>query len=92
MGFEYDPYNKLRHTTYWYEKSIEEEWIPNPMNTELETKPQPDDVFDYNAKPTRFYIDVETDGSLGPKEVVMRVSCTGSTEPTSSSISYLHRG
>ncbi|KAI5889546.1 RBP11-like subunits of RNA polymerase [Schizophyllum commune H4-8] len=72
VGFEYDPYNKLRHTTYWYEKSIEEEWIPNPANTELETKPQPDDVFDYNAKPTRFYIDVETDGSLGPKEVVMR--------------------
>lgn len=72
VGFEYDPYNKLRHTTYWFEKSIEDEWIPNPRNTELETRPQPGDAFDFNAKPNRFYIDVETDGSLGPQEVVMR--------------------
>lgn len=25
VSFEYDPYNKLRHTTYWYEES-EAEW------------------------------------------------------------------
>ena len=26
IGFEYDPYNKLKHTDYWYEKNAEEEW------------------------------------------------------------------
>lgn len=25
VSFEYDPYNKLRHTTYWFEES-EDEW------------------------------------------------------------------
>lgn len=26
VGFEYDPYNKLRHLSYWYEENAEEEW------------------------------------------------------------------
>ena len=26
IGFEYDPYNKLRHTDYWFEHNAEEEW------------------------------------------------------------------
>lgn len=26
MGFEYDPWNKLRHIDYWYEENAEAEW------------------------------------------------------------------
>lgn len=26
VGFEYDPYNKLRHLDYWYEEDPKTEW------------------------------------------------------------------
>jgi DNA-directed RNA polymerase II subunit RPB3 len=26
VGFEYDPYNKLKHLDYWYEEDAEKEW------------------------------------------------------------------
>ena len=26
VGFEYDPYNNLRHTSYWYEEDVSKEW------------------------------------------------------------------
>lgn len=26
VGFEYDPHNKLRHVSYWYEEDAEAEW------------------------------------------------------------------
>ena len=73
VGFEYDPYNKLRHTSYWYEVSEKEEW-PMSENAKEEEPPREDEKFDYNAKPEKFYQDVETDGSLGPQEVIMRVN------------------
>lgn len=72
MGFEYDPYNRLRHTTYWYEYDVEKEW---PLSENAAREPRhPDNApFDYNAKPERFYFDVEVVGSLTPAEVVMNV-------------------
>ena len=72
VSFEYDPHNRLRHTTYWYETDIKKEW-PLSTNAEEEEAPCDDEPFDYNAKPQRFYFEVETDGSLGPQEVVMKV-------------------
>lgn len=72
MAFEYDPYNKLRHTSYWYETDIKAEW-PLGENAKEEEPPRDDEPFDYQAKPTKFYFEVETDGSLGPQEVVMKV-------------------
>jgi DNA-directed RNA polymerase alpha subunit len=72
VSFEYDPHNRLRHTTYWYESDIKKEW-PLSANAEEEEAPRDDEPFDYNAKPQKFYFEVETDGSLGPQEVVMKV-------------------
>ncbi|KAN0091098.1 DNA-directed RNA polymerase, insert domain containing protein [Tylopilus felleus] len=71
VAFEYDPYNKLRHTTYWYEADSRAEW-PVGDNAKEEEPPRDDEVFDFNAKPRKFYFEVETDGSLGPQEVVMK--------------------
>ncbi|KAF9566757.1 RBP11-like subunits of RNA polymerase [Agrocybe pediades] len=71
VSFEYDPYNKLRHTTYWYETDIKAEW-PLSENAREEEAPRDDEPFDFNAKPNKFYFEVETDGSLGPQEVVMK--------------------
>ncbi|KAI0331046.1 insert subdomain of RNA polymerase alpha subunit [Cubamyces sp. BRFM 1775] len=71
VGFEYDPHNKLRHTSYWFEYDAREEW-PLSDNAKEEEPPRDDLPFDYNAKPEKFYLDVETDGSLGPQEVVMK--------------------
>ncbi|CCM01465.1 uncharacterized protein FIBRA_03519 [Fibroporia radiculosa] len=71
VAFEYDPHNKMRHTTYWYETDARAEW-PLSDNALEEEPPRDDQPFDYNARPNRFYLNVETDGSLGPQEVVMK--------------------
>ncbi|KAG1732220.1 DNA-directed RNA polymerase II, subunit 3 [Suillus paluster] len=71
VAFEYDPYNKLRHTTYWHEADPRIEW-PVGENAKEEEAPRDDEVFDFNAKPRKFYFEVETDGSLGPQEVIMK--------------------
>ncbi|KAH9858626.1 DNA-directed RNA polymerase [Lenzites betulinus] len=71
VGFEYDPHNKLRHTSYWFEYDARAEW-PMSENAKEEEPPRDDLPFDYNSKPEKFYMDVETDGSLGPQEVVMK--------------------
>ncbi|ANB14587.1 DNA-directed RNA polymerase II core subunit RPB3 [Sugiyamaella lignohabitans] len=71
VGFEYDPWNKLHHTDYWYEESIEEEW-PKSKNADWEEPPKENEPFDYTAKPDKFYYTVETVGSLKPNEVVER--------------------
>lgn len=71
VAFEYDPHNKLRHTSYWFEDDIKAEWPPS--TNAMHEEPPPDDaVFDYTAKPNKFYIEAETVGSLAPKEVVMK--------------------
>ncbi|KAI3406677.1 rpb3 [Candida oxycetoniae] len=70
VGFEYDPWNKLKHTDYWYEVDANEEW-PKSENCRWEEAPDPEAKFDYNAKPSKFYFDVETVGNLPPKDVVI---------------------
>lgn len=71
IGFEYDPWNKLKHTDYWYEVDAEAEW-PKLANCEWEEAPDPDAPFNYEAKPETFYVDLETVGNLPPNEVVVR--------------------
>jgi DNA-directed RNA polymerase II subunit RPB3 len=71
VGMEYDPYNKLRHTSYWFEKDAREEWPIGP-NAHEEEPPRDDEPFDYNAKANKFYLEMETDGSLGAQEVILK--------------------
>ncbi|VDB87472.1 unnamed protein product [Peniophora sp. CBMAI 1063] len=71
VSFEYDPHNRLRHTSYWFEDDIKKEW-PLSHNAQEEEPPRDDEPFDYNLKPNKYYFCVETDGSLGPQEVVMK--------------------
>ncbi|QLQ80532.1 hypothetical protein HG537_0D05330 [Torulaspora globosa] len=71
IEFEYDPWNKLKHTDYWYEQDISKEW-PASKNSEYEDPPNKDDAFDYTAKANTFYINVETVGSISSDQVVLR--------------------
>ncbi|KAJ1786939.1 RNA polymerase II subunit 3, partial [Coemansia sp. RSA 2399] len=70
VAFEYDPHNNLRHSDYWYEKSIKEEW-PLSKNALEEQESDPNMPFDFKAEPTTFYFNVETIGSLEPQRVIM---------------------
>ncbi|KAI0344837.1 RBP11-like subunits of RNA polymerase [Trametopsis cervina] len=71
VGFEYDPHNKLRHTSYWFETDEKAEW-PLSENAKEEEPPREDEPFDFNARPSRFYMQIETVGSLSPQEVVLK--------------------
>ncbi|KAL2912853.1 RNA polymerase II subunit 3 [Polyrhizophydium stewartii] len=69
VAFEYDPHNRLRHTTYWIEDDVKSEW-PVSANGRFEPEVAEDEPFDYNAKPEAFYMTVEGTGALDPKEIV----------------------
>lgn len=71
IEFEYDPWNRLKHTDYWYEQDIAKEWPPS-KNSEYEDPPNKDDAFDYKAKANTFYMNVETVGSITTDQVVLR--------------------
>ncbi|KAI5310226.1 45 kDa subunit of RNA polymerase II [Ascosphaera atra] len=71
IGFEYDPYNNLRHVDYWYEEDPQKEW-PISANAEWETPADPNMPFDYDAVPSTFYLDVESVGSLEPDAIVQQ--------------------
>jgi DNA-directed RNA polymerase II subunit RPB3 len=69
VSFEYDPHNKLRHTTLWYEESSSAEW-PASRNAEWEDPPLPNEPFDYNAEPNKFYFEVEAIGQIPTNEII----------------------
>ena len=82
VSYEYDPHNKLRHTSYWYESDPKAEW-PLSENAKEEEPPRDDEPFDFNAKANKFYMEVETVGNLSPQEVVMRVRAPRGLSPSS---------
>jgi DNA-directed RNA polymerase II subunit RPB3 len=71
VGFEYDPLNKLKHTTYWFETDAQEEWPVDERNAQWEdVDDQADAANDPDAKPSAFFFDLETVGVLEADEVV----------------------
>ncbi|KAL1600937.1 RNA polymerase II subunit 3 [Nothophoma quercina] len=73
IGFEYDPANKLHHLDYWHEEDADAEWPKDQDRINLDGGPaNPDEPFNYNAVPTRFFYDVETVGGLDPDQIVTR--------------------
>jgi DNA-directed RNA polymerase II subunit RPB3 len=70
VGFEYDPDNKLKHTTYWNEGDIDKEWPKSP-NSERKKFHPADKPIDPKSKPSQFFFSVETIGSLSPYDVVV---------------------
>lgn len=73
VAYEYDPYNKLRHTDYWFEDSAEKEW-PLSRNADFESPPNPGEPFDYNAVPSTYYMTAESVGSV-PVRSVFEQAC-----------------
>jgi len=71
VGFEYDPYNKLRHTQHWVETDEEQEW-PKSENALSEEPPNPDEPFDYTAKPDKYYFHLESAGSMKPEDIMLQ--------------------
>uniref|UniRef100_A0A060TFM9 DNA-directed RNA polymerase II subunit RPB3 n=1 Tax=Blastobotrys adeninivorans TaxID=409370 RepID=A0A060TFM9_BLAAD len=71
IGFEYDPWNKLKHTELWYEEDPEKEW-PRSRNADWEEPPKDGEPFDFNAVPDKFYMDLETVGQIRPRDVVLK--------------------
>lgn len=70
IGFEYDPWNKMRHTTLWYETDPKAEWPEPKKNGEWEEPPQEGEPFNYEAEPNQFYIDLEGTGVMPPDQIL----------------------
>ncbi|KAH8590225.1 RNA polymerase II subunit 3 [Bisporella sp. PMI_857] len=71
VGFEYDPYNKLRHTELWYETDANTEW-PKSSNTQFEEPPAEGEPFNPDAEPDKFYFDVESVGNIEPDALIQQ--------------------
>ncbi|EEB07420.1 RNA polymerase II subunit 3 [Schizosaccharomyces japonicus yFS275] len=71
VSFEYDPWNKLKHTDYWFETDADEEW-PKSKNADWEEPPREGETFDYNAQPRKFYMEVEGVGSIPPNQIILQ--------------------
>lgn len=71
VGFEYDPLNKLKHTTYWFEKDPIEEWPVDEENAGWEDADEQADVTNNpDAQPSAFFYNLEGVGVLEPDEIV----------------------
>ncbi|KAI0900957.1 insert subdomain of RNA polymerase alpha subunit [Annulohypoxylon nitens] len=72
IGFEYDPHNNLHHIDLWHEDPdhIQDEW-PKSKYADLEEPLGDNDIFDYDAVPSRFYFEVEGIGNISSDTIVL---------------------
>lgn len=72
IAFEYDPHNKLRHTTLWHEGTdAKGEW-PESNNASWEEPPQGEasgERFEYDREPDQFFLVLEGTGVMPPDQV-----------------------
>lgn len=66
VGFEYDPDNELRHTTYEYP----EDWPKSSYSTLQDDDSTPQKPYNPDAVADRFYFNVESTGALPPDQIV----------------------
>jgi DNA-directed RNA polymerase II subunit RPB3 len=52
--------------------TAKEEWPPT-ANAQYEREPDPEEPFDYNAKPGTFYLEAEGTGAMAVKDAVLEV-------------------
>lgn len=80
IGFEYDPHNNLKHTSYWYENDPKSEW-PASKNAAEEEDAEAVAAKEGQAaanrlvledEPRKFYFNVESIGGLEPDQVVQQ--------------------
>ncbi|CAG8593265.1 4807_t:CDS:2, partial [Diversispora eburnea] len=68
IGFEYDPYNKLRHTQVSKNEN-NEDWKTS-KNAVYDSPLGDEEVFQFLVTPNKFYFEVESVGSMKPEDIV----------------------
>ncbi|GHJ89152.1 hypothetical protein NliqN6_5554 [Naganishia liquefaciens] len=71
VAYEYDPHNKLRHSSYWYEVDEKAEWPPMKSASREEEAVPGSELEKITAKPHTYYLEAEGTGAIPVNDVVV---------------------